>query len=187
MMFQEIIDVVRRAASERRDLFIEAPVGNGSHFLATYYAALVAGPFRAPHHTVSLVGLKGELELAENGVLMLDESPEFRRACLEAVPGGRASRSRVVATANPCPCGRPHGHCSCGTHNVSSFAARIDGVRRVLDNPVELELERDLTHEECEVVRRLRDETGNWPSPFEVERLKESVVVKTEGGRPCGQ
>lgn len=184
---QQAIDTVRQAAVERRDLLIVAPVGNGSHFLATYYAALVAGPFRAPHHTVSLIGLKGELERAENGVLLLDESPEFRRACLEAVPAGRAPRSLVVATSNPCPCGRPRGVCSCGEHSVSRYATRVDDVRRALDNPVELELELDLTHEECDVVRRLRDETGNWPSPVEIQRLRDEQYPKTNGGRPCGQ
>jgi magnesium chelatase family protein len=114
-------------------------------------------PLRMPHHTISIAGLlgagvpliPGELTLAHRGVLVMDEMPEFRRDCLEALRGpleegtvrlSRAGGTRVlparftlVATANPCPCGlgnsRPAGPrgCSCGSQLVATYARRISG------------------------------------------------------------
>ncbi len=111
-------------------------------------------PFRAPHHTVSDVGLvgggspprPGEVSLAHHGVLFLDELPEFRRNALEAlrqpleerrVAVVRAQGSvtfpasfLLVAAMNPCPCGhrgdrrRP---CRCSPLDVDRYRARISG------------------------------------------------------------
>ncbi len=111
-------------------------------------------PFRAPHHTVSDVALAGggsfprpgEVSLAHNGVLFLDELPEFRRQALEVlrqpledrqVTVARA-RSRVtfpasfmlVAAMNPCPCGYlkdPRHPCQCSAQAVQRYRARISG------------------------------------------------------------
>lgn len=184
---QQAIVTVRQAAYTGRDLFIVAPVGTASHFLATYYAALVANraAFRAPHHTVSKVGFMGELALAEGGVFMLDEAPEFRRACLEAIAHGRAPNSVIVATSAPCPCGSPHGECVCSGN--AGFDRRVEMARAQLSDPVELTLDGDLTVEELDVLRRLRDDTGHWPFNVELQRLRENQYPQTEGGRPCGQ
>ncbi len=109
-------------------------------------------PFRSPHHTASdaaLVGggsvpRPGEVSLAHNGVLFLDELPEFRRSALEslrqpledrAVTIARVrgslrlpARFQLVAAMNPCPCGLlGHGPCPCTPHAVRSYGGRISG------------------------------------------------------------
>jgi magnesium chelatase family protein len=116
--------------------------------------ALVTRPFRAPHHTVSdaaLVGggarpRPGELSLAHNGVLFLDELPEFRRSALEslrepleegAVTIARSrgvlrfpARFQLVAAMNPCPCGflgDTVRACTCTPERRRAYQARISG------------------------------------------------------------
>lgn len=112
-------------------------------------------PFRAPHHTVSEIGLvggggdmprPGEVSLAHHGVLFLDELAEFRRAALEAlrqpledgivtVSRARAkaifpARPLVVAAMNPCGCGYlgdGTGRCGCSPERVRSYRARLSG------------------------------------------------------------
>ncbi|MGH2951393.1 MAG: YifB family Mg chelatase-like AAA ATPase [Solirubrobacterales bacterium] len=110
-------------------------------------------PFRAPHHTISTAGLvgggapprAGEITLAHRGVLLLDELPEFRRDALEALrqplEDGRVliaraasvvelpCRFQLVATANPCPCGRGAAseRCECPSLAIRSHRARISG------------------------------------------------------------
>lgn len=118
-------------------------------------AALVATrPFRAPHHTASYAGLiggghvprPGEVSVAHNGVLFLDELPEFERNVLEVlrqpVEDGRVTISRaslsltypaqfmLIAAMNPCPCGyaTDPGHaCSCTPLQVQKYLARVSG------------------------------------------------------------
>ena len=111
-------------------------------------------PFRAPHHTVSDAGLvgggspprPGEISLAHQGVLFLDELAEFRRSSLEALrqpledgmltisrAGVRATfpaRPLMVAAVNPCPCGYagdPSGRCRCGAERVRAYRAKLSG------------------------------------------------------------
>jgi len=111
-------------------------------------------PFRAPHHTISDVALigggsfprPGEISLAHNGVLFLDELPEFRRNALEAlrqpleegkITVSRASCSIVfpakfmlVAAMNPCPCGYftdPRKECHCTPLQIQKYLAKISG------------------------------------------------------------
>jgi len=100
--------------------------------LLTTSRGLVPGrPFRAPHHTVSEVGLvgggdhprPGEVTLAHHGVLFLDELAEFRRAALEALP-------LVVGAMNPCACGfrgDGTGRCICSAERVRAYRARLSG------------------------------------------------------------
>lgn len=111
-------------------------------------------PFRAPHHTISQVGLigggsrpqPGEISLAHRGVLFLDEFNEFPRGVLEALrqpmEDGHLtiSRSRervkypsrfiLVASANPCPCGylyHPKKACTCTQREVEKYKKRVSG------------------------------------------------------------
>ena len=118
-------------------------------------ASLVASrPFRAPHHTISDVALvgggsnpnPGEISLAHNGVLFLDELPEFKRSVLEVmrqpmeerkVTISRAKISvdypasfMLVASMNPCPCGyynHPDKDCVCGPGVVKKYLNKISG------------------------------------------------------------
>jgi magnesium chelatase family protein len=111
-------------------------------------------PFRSPHHTISDVALvggggvpqPGEISLAHNGVLFLDELPEFKRTVLEVmrqpledrvVTISRAKFSveypasfMLVASMNPCPCGyynHPEKKCVCGAGIVQKYLNRISG------------------------------------------------------------
>ncbi len=111
-------------------------------------------PFRSPHHSTSAVALvgggpiprPGEISMAHQGVLFLDEMPEFRRDCLEALrqplEEGSVRVCRIkksflfpsdfmlVCAMNPCPCGYytdPRKNCSCGTTRIHNYISKISG------------------------------------------------------------
>ncbi len=125
-----------------------------SGLLGMERAFVATRPFRAPHHTISDVGLlggsavpaPGEVSLAHHGVLFLDELPEFRRSTLEVLrqplEDGRVTVSRaagsvtfpaefmLVAAMNPCPCGYfgdLKRECRCGPLQVQRYRQRISG------------------------------------------------------------
>lgn len=111
-------------------------------------------PFRSPHHTISTVAMvgggsypqPGEISLAHNGVLFLDEMAEFNKSVLEVlrqpledrkITVSRAKYSieypagfMLIASMNPCPCGHynnPHKNCVCPSHVVQKYLNRISG------------------------------------------------------------
>ncbi|AYB29411.1 YifB family Mg chelatase-like AAA ATPase [Chryseolinea soli] len=115
---------------------------------------LTTRPFRAPHHTISDIALvggggipqPGEISLANNGVLFLDELPEFKRSVLEVMRQPMEerrvtiSRAKVsmeypanfmlIASMNPCPCGyfnHPEKECVCGPGVVQRYLSKISG------------------------------------------------------------
>lgn len=136
----------------------EALVATKIHSVA---GALPAGagllssrPFRAPHHTISPQGLTGggvlprpgEVSLAHNGALFLDELPEFSRAAMESLrqplEDQQVTISRVsarvtypcsfilIAAMNPCPCGyygHPTRECTCSSGAVQRYLSRVSG------------------------------------------------------------
>ncbi len=117
-------------------------------------ALMTIRPFRSPHHTISDIALvgggtvpqPGEISLAHNGVLFLDELPEFKRTVLEVLRQPledrmiNISRAKfavsypasfmLVASMNPCPCGfynHPEKECSCTPGLVQKYLSRISG------------------------------------------------------------
>lgn len=117
-------------------------------------AMITKRPFRHPHHTISAVGLSGgganprpgEISLSHNGVLFLDELPEFRRDALEVLRQPLEDRTvtitratgtysypcnvMLVASMNPCPCGfhgDPTRDCSCSETKIQKYIGKISG------------------------------------------------------------
>lgn len=115
---------------------------------------ILTRPFRAPHHTISSTSLvgggripkPGEISLAHNGVLFLDELPEFNKNTLEVMRGpledGVVTISRInatlsypcnfmfVASMNPCPCGyygSKDKECTCSQQAIQKYMGRISG------------------------------------------------------------
>jgi magnesium chelatase family protein len=117
-------------------------------------ALITERPFRAPHHTISDAGLigggnpprPGEVSLAHNGVLFLDELLEFRRHVIEGLrqpmedgsviiarAGGSVAfpaRFALVGAMNPCPCGQagdPTRRCNCAASEIARYRSRLSG------------------------------------------------------------
>mgnify|MGYP002724214611 CR=1 FL=1 len=164
-------------------------------------------PFRSPHHTASQVAIigggripkPGEISLAHNGVLFLDEFPEFSKSVIEVLrqpmEDGVVSISRVtasltypsefllVASMNPCPCGYygdPTHACTCSMTEIQRYAGKISNP--ILDridihiqvNPVRYE---ELTKEESgETSARIRQRV-NAARKRQINRYKDSGIV----------
>ena len=168
---------------------------------------ITSRPFRSPHHTVSVAGVAGggavpkpgEISLAHNGVLFLDELPEFKRDVMEALrqplEDGKVTISRVagsltypssimmVAAMNPCPCGffgHPTKPCTCTQNMVHKYLNRISGP--MLDRldlhvevpPVDYEsLSSDIKEETSAEIR----ERVNKARKIQTERYKGTDVT----------
>jgi magnesium chelatase family protein len=140
-------DLTLAEALESTKIHSVTGVLNGNPIVATR-------PFRAPHHTISDAGLvgggtvpkPGEVSLAHNGVLFLDELPEFKRNVLEVLrqplEDGSITVSRavgsinypagfmLVAAMNPCPCGfftDPQKECGCTPTQIQRYRSRVSG------------------------------------------------------------
>lgn len=161
-------------------------------------------PFRAPHHTISDIGLigggtfpkPGEISLAHNGVLFLDELPEFSRSALESlrqpiengiVTISRALRSvtylsrfMLVAAANPCPCGffgDPVKQCTCTSYQIQKYRAKISGP--LLDRiDIQIEVPR-LDYKE--LVKRKNDYESSGEIRKRIEKSRKIQLVRFQG------
>lgn len=155
-------------------------------------------PFRSPHHTISDIGLigggknpsPGEISMAHNGVLFLDELPEFKRNVLEVlrqplesgmVNVARAAGSftfpakfMLVAAMNPCPCGRlnPVVGCRCKPNEVRKYRGKISGP--LLDR---IDLHVEVPHLSQE---ELLAAPNGEPSAKILERVKNARAVQSE-------
>jgi magnesium chelatase family protein len=162
-------------------------------------------PFRAPHHTVSNVALvgggsvprPGEISLAHNGVLFLDEMPEFDRRALEVlrqpleegrVTIARAARTAVfparfvlVAAMNPCPCGfhgDEHRVCRCTPGQIAKYRGRLSGpLRDRIDLIVDVP---------AVPVSAIADGEPGEPSVVVRERVLAARTVQHERFNTCG-
>ena len=141
-------DMTRREALESSAIWSVAGMTDPKHPLLT------RRPFRSPHHTASAAALAGggplmrpgEISLAHNGVLFMDELPEFRRDVLEALrqpledgdvtvarAGGTLhlpARFQLICAMNPCRCGwrgHPSGRCRCSDKDVERYVEKISG------------------------------------------------------------
>nr|MBF0223181.1 YifB family Mg chelatase-like AAA ATPase [Desulfobulbaceae bacterium] len=151
--------IARRLPTILPDLSLEEAIETTSVYSVAgltdkYQGIIRQRPFRAPHHTISDAGLigggqvprPGEVSLAHNGVLFLDELAEYRKNVLEGlrqpledgmVTISRASSSLtfpaeiiLVAAVNPCPCGYhgdPAHNCTCSAVQVLKYKSRISG------------------------------------------------------------
>lgn len=163
-------------------------------------------PFRSPHHTISsssLVGggkipKPGEISLAHNGVLFLDELPEFNKNTLEVLRGpledGIINISRVnasltypcnfmfVASMNPCPCGyfgSKEKECTCSPNSIEKYMGKISGP--LLDridiqievSPVKYQkLEEEIPSENSEIIKQ----RVNKARKIQQQRYKENGI-----------
>ncbi len=141
-------DMTRAESLQTTEIYSVAGMTDAAHPLVDMR------PFRSPHHTASTVSLAGgggtprpgEISLAHNGVLFLDELPEFDKSALETlrqpledgfVTITRAagtltlpSRFMLVCAMNPCKCGwygHPSGRCTCSENQVEQYMRRISG------------------------------------------------------------
>jgi magnesium chelatase family protein len=162
-------------------------------------------PARAPHHTISDIGLlgggaipgPGEISLAHHGVLFLDELPEFQRSALEVLrqplEDGQVTISRsagkvtlpcnfmLIAAMNPCPCGYlgdPKHECRCSPSQIQRYRARISG-------PL---LDRIDLHVEAPALSfaELRNDQGGEPSAAMRERIdtaRQHQLIRFRGTR----
>lgn len=160
---------------------------------------VVTRPYRSPHHTISDAGLigggrvprPGEVSLAHNGVLFLDELPEFRRNVLEVmrqpledrqVTISRASASltypanfMLVAAMNPCPCGffsDPTRDCKCSPTQIQNYVSRISGP--LLDR-IDIQVEVPAVK-----YAELANETTGEPSAHVRERVEKARHIQQQ-------
>ena len=161
-------------------------------------------PFRAPHHTISDVALigggatykPGEISLAHNGVLFLDELPEFSRSALETLRQPledreiTISRSKytatlpcsfmLIASMNPCPCGyygHPSGKCHCLPGQIQKYMNRISGP--LLDR---IDIQVEVTPVPVEELSQL---PSGESSAMIRQRVEEARRIQTERFKDC--
>ena len=169
---------------------------------------LTQRPFRSPHHTTSAAALAGggplmrpgEISLAHNGVLFLDELPEFHRDVLEALrqpledgivtvarAGGTLrlpAQFQLVCAMNPCKCGwrgHPSGKCTCSDKEVEKYVQKISGT--LLDR---IDLHVNVPSVEYEAMRRKSKPESSAQVKERVDAARAIQSRRFEGtGIPC--
>lgn len=163
--------------------------------LPVTYAGWRSRPFRSPHHSSSAAALVGggrtprpsEISLAHNGVLFLDELPEFDRRALEALreplESGHVTISRsmrtvsfparfqLIAAMNPCPCGYdgdPELECRCSPNRIANYMARVSGP---LTERIDIHLE---------VARQTREVLRGGHTSEETSAVVRERIVRTQ-------
>lgn len=188
MTYEEMIEATK----------VHSVAGN----LSSGHPVINTRPFRSPHHTVSHIGIvgggmnpqPGEVSLAHNGVLFLDELPEFNKKTLEAlrqpmedgnITVARAnykltypSEFMLVCAMNPCPCGyfgSEHRECNCAITAVKKYVDKISGpILDRIDIHIEVpavkfdDINSNVASESSEQVRR----RVNTARAFRMNRLK---------------
>lgn len=156
-------------------------------------------PFRSPHHSASLyaitgggvTSMPGEISLAHNGVLYLDEIPEFPRSVLEVLRQPMEEREisisrlkykltypanfMLIASMNPCPCGfygQPGDRCTCGAAQVARYRSKISGP---LMDRIDLQIEVQPVPAE-----RLTGEGGSESSSEIRERVEAARMIQNK-------
>jgi len=162
-------------------------------------------PFRAPHHTASAAALvgggkgprPGEISRAHNGVLFLDELPEFNRNVLEvlrepmetgvinisraAQQADFPARFQLIAAMNPCPCGYLgdlKADCHCSGERVANYRSKVSGP--LLDR---IDLHVEVTRPTTQVLRA--DDNGGESSRTVAERVERARQIQTGRGGVC--
>lgn len=188
---EEYLDILRIHSAAGQTLQAEIP--------------FLQRPSRAPHHTISDVGLlgggtipgPGEISLAHQGVLFLDELPEFKRSALEVLrqplEDGHVTISRsagkvtlpchfmLVAAMNPCPCGYlgdPKHECRCSPAQIQRYRARISGP--LLDR-IDIHVEAPALS-----ITELRSDQGGEPSAAMRERIETARQLQLIRFREAG-
>ncbi len=178
-----------------------------SGLLSSKKSLIATRPFRSPHHTISdaaLVGggsspTPGEISLAHNGILFLDELPEFKRNVLEVLrqplEDGEITISRVerslrfpsrfmlACAMNPCPCGYftdPKRECHCTPPQIQRYLSKISGP--LLDRiDIHLDVPRlnyeDLSRKRCGEPSNVIRERVNKARSMQMERYKKEDVL----------
>ena len=190
-------DMTRKEALEATEIWSVAGLTDANRPL------LSERPFRSPHHTLSSVAMTGggsfprpgEISLAHNGVLFLDELPEFPRDVLEAlrapIEDGEVtitraagsvtlpSRFMLVGAMNPCRCGwygHPSGRCTCTEAQVRKYAERISGP--MLDR---MDLHVNVPSVEYEAMRRRAQAESSAAIRARVNAAREIQKKRFEG------
>lgn len=194
-------ELTRREALETSGIWSVAGMTDPGHPL------LLRRPFRSPHHTTSAVALSGggpylrpgEMSLAHNGVLFLDELPEFHRDVLEAMrqpledgevtvarAGGTLrlpARFQLVCAMNPCRCGwrgHPAGRCTCSDRDVEKYVEKISGP--LLDR---IDLHVNVPSVEYEALRRKTTPEDSAAVKDRVEAARSIQLARFFDGVTC--
>ena len=195
-------DMTRAEALQTTEIYSVAGMTDPRHPLVD------TRPFRSPHHTASPVSLSGggtvprpgEISLAHNGVLFLDELPEFHRDVLEALrqpledgivtvarAGGTLrlpAQFQLVCAMNPCKCGwrgHPSGKCTCSDKEVEKYVQKISGP--LLDR---IDLHVNVPSVEYEAMRRKSKPESSAQVKERVDAARAIQSRRFEGtGIPC--